>query len=33
MSMTMGKVSEFNRNEDDCNTYMEQLEFLEKQYF
>ena len=28
MSMTVGKVSEFNLNEDDWNTYIEQLEFF-----
>ena len=27
MSMTVGRVSEFNPNEDDWNTYIEQLEF------
>ena len=31
MSLTMGKVSEFNPNEDDWNTYIEQLEFFLKQ--
>ena len=29
MSMTMGKVSEFNLNEDDWNTYIQQLDFFE----
>ena len=28
MSMTMGKVSEFNLNEDDWNTYIQQLDFF-----
>ena len=28
MSVTVGKVCEFNLNEDDWNTYIEQLEFF-----
>ena len=28
MSVTVGKVSEFNPNEDDWNTYIEQLDFF-----
>ena len=28
MSMTMGKVSEFNLNEDDWKTYIQQLDFF-----
>ena len=28
MSVTVGKVPEFNPNEDDWNTYIEQLEFF-----
>ena len=31
MSMTVGKLSEFNANEDDWNTYIEQLEIFLKQ--
>ena len=31
MSMTLGRVSEFNPNEDDWNTYIEQLESFLKQ--
>ena len=31
ISMTMGKVSEFNRYEDNWNTYIEQSEFFLKQ--
>ena len=31
MSVTLGRVSEFNPNEDDWNTYIEQLESFLKQ--
>ena len=32
MSMTVGRVSEFNLNEDDWNTYIEQLQFVFEAY-